>query len=327
MADICMMEQRFTQIWSEQRIISNDQLIKEILKDNVTGKCVCSLESSSSGISQLYLNISKYPPTKEVQKGRHLSDGTANDIGTGVDLIEAVRHYDLGLDNSPDRDDFDRRCYQTGQQIPVDFTLAAEDLQKTVICKQFGCGKQARLLPRKGEAADKRGELAVRYYETSACQCHAAGLCKCGCCPEYAKQIGQDPILAATGYRRSAESKEPSTVIVLESILNGELVFIPIHFSQYVMTKGQLNTVILMVQTNSDSAWSMAVVSNKIWKQQQYAVILLVIDLLRSHIVDNWVTILPISSSIVSNWLIVLGFQTGATEVNLDFEARTAART
>jgi hypothetical protein len=70
--------------------------------------------------------------------------------------------------------------------------------------------------------------------------------------------------------------------IVLESASNAELVFIPIRLSQRVITKGQLNMVILMAQTISGSVWSMVVVLNKILKQRRNVTLLLAItDILK----------------------------------------------
>jgi hypothetical protein len=56
-----------------------------------------------------------------------------------------------------------------------------------------------------------------------------------------------------------------------------ELVFIPIRSSQRVITKKQLNTVILIAQTISGSAWNTVAVSNKTSKQQRNVTNLLAI--------------------------------------------------
>jgi TPR repeat protein len=55
---------------------------------------------------------------------------TKNGIGTRMDLIEAVRYYNLSSDQSPDGADLLGRCYQIGRGISVDFILAAEYFQK-----------------------------------------------------------------------------------------------------------------------------------------------------------------------------------------------------
>jgi hypothetical protein len=61
-----------------------------------------------------------------------------------------------------------------------------------------------------------------------------------------------------------------------------ELVFIPICSSLPIITNNQLNMVILMAQTISDSVWSMAVVLNNILKEQQNVTNLLAItDILK----------------------------------------------
>jgi serine/threonine protein kinase len=135
---------------------------------------------------------------------------TENGIGTPIDLISAVRYYELSSDESPDGAALYGRCHQTGRGTPIDFTLAAEYFQKAADsdnaagANDFGCCLE------KGEGINKDIDRAVRYYRKAASQSHPAGLYNIGRCLEYGKGIEQDLIRAAKYYRMSAELNEPS---------------------------------------------------------------------------------------------------------------------
>jgi hypothetical protein len=50
MACVCVMEMGFQKICEEQLIISNCELIKEILRVNIVMACVCVMEQGFQGI-------------------------------------------------------------------------------------------------------------------------------------------------------------------------------------------------------------------------------------------------------------------------------------